>query len=84
MRPLFAVLIGLVLASPSTAAMNGCTDAWSDYERRVNDLDWLIERYTRCVEHSQGRDECASHFHRLRTGHIDYASAVSAIAVECN
>lgn len=84
MRAAISALIGLCLATPSAAMANACEDAWWEYNRRLDNIDQQVQRYTRCLRNSEGREDCSSHFRRLRTEQQQLEQAVQNIRLYCN
>jgi hypothetical protein len=83
-----AILIALVLATISapkaTADADDCSDAVSTYNSELNDVDYALRRYSRCVSNSRGRDDCSSEFRRLRYAQGDFETAVNMVRSNCD
>jgi hypothetical protein len=83
-----AVLIAVALATMSApkaiADADDCRDAVSTYNSKLNDVDYALRRYGRCVSDSRGQDDCSSEFRRLRYAQDDFETAVNAIRSECD
>lgn len=81
MSPIILVLcVFLAYVCPAFAS---CEDAVSAYNSSTSEIEYNLRRYSRCVEASQGRDDCYSEFRRLRSAHSDFESAVSQYQSEC-
>lgn len=68
----------------SPAAASECSDAADRYNYALDNVSYALNRYTRCLNASQGRDDCSSEFRRLRSAQDDLESAVSEIGAYCN
>jgi len=84
MRTKLSALL-LVVACSSSAGAQGeaCSDAVAEYNGALEAIDSAIRRYSRCVEGSQGSDDCSSPFRRLRSAQGDFEVAVSNHQAYC-
>lgn len=80
-RIAMAMAASLIFVAPSSAS--DCSDAIDAYNAATAEIDYRLRRYVRCVESSQGSDDCSTEFRRLRSAHSDFESAVSSYRSEC-
>jgi hypothetical protein len=69
---------------PFHAATANCDDAVNTYTSVISDVSDAIQRYTRCLSSSNGRDDCSSEFRKLKNAQSDFESAVSKYESECD
>ena len=69
------------LCSPAKA---DCNMAISSYNSALDDISTYLKRYTRCLDSSNGTDDCSSEFRRLRSAQSDFESAVSEYQLYCH
>jgi hypothetical protein len=78
------LLTGITLAPPTTAFADDCEDAVRRYNSILSDMNSTMRRLTSCVADSKGRDDCSSEFHRLKSAHGDFESAVTKYRRDCS
>jgi len=61
-----------------------CESAISDYESGVSEIDYALRAYVRCVESSEGRDDCDSEYRSLGYAQDAFSSAVSYLQIYCD
>lgn len=79
----FAVGLMALLAFAAPAIANDCDDAVEAYNSATSEIDYRLRRYVRCIESSQGDDDCSVEFRRLKSAHEDFESAVSDYRSDC-
>jgi len=77
------VAAGVLICASMKPAKADCSSAISSYNSAVSDIDSYLKRYTRCLSSSNGSDDCASEFRRLRSAQNDFESAVSQYQAYC-
>lgn len=77
------LVLGLVALEPRPASASGCQGAISDYNSAISEISSTMQRYTRCLNASGGRDDCSSEFRRLRSAQSDFESAVISYGASC-
>ena len=78
----WAAAVVVILAGPTNAASD-CSDSVETYNSAVGEISYTLKRYARCVEGSDGNDDCSSEFRRLKSAQSDFESAVSDYRSEC-
>ncbi len=81
---LFAVLAAVLSIPAAHADAEGCRDAAATYNAALSTQSYNLQRYTRCLETSQGQDTCSSQFRRLRNTQSEIEWAVSSYQSECD
>jgi hypothetical protein len=77
--------LGAALSIPAANAdADGCRDAVSSYNTALSSQSYNLQRYSRCLESSQGQDDCSSQFRRLRNTQSEIEWAVSSYQSECD
>jgi hypothetical protein len=89
MRNVTKVMATLIAWSlPGTASyaadQEACQAAVTSYKAAVDDVQYGLKRYIDCVGSSQGRDDCSSEFHRLKSAQDDFETAVSGYRSDCS
>ena len=75
------ILVGCLTAAKAIAS--DCSDARESYSSVLKDLSYELARYSKCLNYSDGTDDCSSEFKRLKNAQGDLESAVSEIASYC-
>jgi hypothetical protein len=78
-----AILLALPLAAPLCAIASDCDDAIDSYNSAVSEITYALRRYANCVSNSDGKDDCASEFRRLKNAQSEFESAVSDVDSYC-
>jgi hypothetical protein len=80
-----AVALGVALLSgiSATADPEACQGAMLVFKSARGSVGDYLRRYASCVSHSNGHDNCASEFSRLRPVQDDFEAAVSSYDREC-
>ncbi|ACL60469.1 hypothetical protein [Methylobacterium nodulans] len=73
----------LILALSVQPAWADCTGATDRYNTAVEEVAYQLKRYARCVRDSDGADDCAMEFGRLRNSQTDFEGAVADRQSEC-
>ena len=60
-----------------------CSSARAEYNTAYEQVAYTLKRYIRCVEASDGADDCYTEFRRLKSAQDDFSSSVSAIGIYC-
>jgi hypothetical protein len=76
-------MILLVLLFCSDAASADCAEARDHYRAVVEEVREYLGRYVECVVGSNGLDDCASEFQRLRNAQDEFQKAVEEFRAEC-
>ena len=74
-------MILLVLLFCSDVASADCAEA--RYRAVVEEVREYLGRYVECVVGSNGLDDCASEFQRLRNAQDEFQKAVEEFRAEC-
>lgn len=72
-----------VICTSVKPAKADCNLAISSYNSALSDIENYLRRYTRCLNSSDGADDCSSEFRRLRSAQSDFESAVSEYQLYC-
>lgn len=83
-RMLLAGLLALLLCRTAAAAAFDCSMASQSYNSAIDVLSLALKGYTRCVNDSQGFDDCSLPFNRLRTAHVEFENATSDVGRWCH
>lgn len=83
MRHALAALALLAGSISSPASASACSDSIQRYNEALSAVSYALNRYSRCVSESQGRDDCWTEFRRLKSAQDDFESAVSEIESYC-
>lgn len=75
---LTTILALSLIVAPASAAVQDCEYAISSYDNAVRDIETRLQRYARCIQWSQGQDDCSSEFRRLRSAQSGFETAVSS------
>jgi len=75
-------LVASSISAPAYAS--DCSDAADHYNQALNDVIYALNRYTRCINNSGGRDDCSTEFRRLRNAQSDLEYAVSEVQSYCD
>jgi len=80
-----AVALGIALLTgiSATADPDACKGAMLVFKSAKNGVGDYLRRYASCVSRSNGHDNCASEFSRLRSVQDDFELAVSSYDREC-
>lgn len=80
------ILISAVFLSVSgpTRAASDCKSAIAEYNSAVDEVDYTLKRYTRCLGASAGSDDCSSEFRKLKFAQDEFETAVSGYQSECH
>jgi hypothetical protein len=80
-----AVALGVALLSgiSATADPEACQGAMLVFKSARGSVGDYLRRYASCVSRSNGHDNCASEFSRLRPVQDDFEAAVSSYDREC-
>jgi len=65
------------------ATPEDCQYAVDQYNSAIGDVSDNLQRYSSCVEGSNGQDDCSSEFSSLSSSQDDFESAVSNYESEC-
>jgi hypothetical protein len=86
LRAVGSVLLVLAGCAGNSAFADSsdCQDTISRYNSAIDDVASTLKRYSSCVSSSNGKDDCSSEFHRLKTAQSDFEDAVNAVRSECN
>ena len=76
-----AALIASSISSPALAS--DCSDAAERYNYALDEVSFALTRYTRCLNASDGLDDCSTEFRRLRNAQSAFESAVSEVQAYC-
>ena len=76
-----AALLASLISSPALAS--DCSDAAEQYDQALDEVIYALNRYTRCLNGSGGRDDCSTEFRRLKNAQDDLEYAVSDIESYC-
>ena len=60
-----------------------CESAIDDYNAAIDEVNRRLKKYVRCLNNSDGYDDCSTKFRRLRRAHSDFESAVSDYQSYC-
>lgn len=82
MRLATCLALSLFLTQASYAS--ACSDAIDAYNDAISDIDSYLKRYARCLQNSEGSDDCSSEFRKLKNAQNDFESAVSEYQSECD
>ncbi|WKW50123.1 hypothetical protein [Rhodomicrobium lacus] len=77
------LLASLVLASAASAARPECDVAADLYNQQVENVAEKMAAYRQCFAESEGNDDCAKEFKRLRSAQDDLESAVGDVQNYC-
>jgi GH15 family glucan-1,4-alpha-glucosidase len=76
-----AALIASSISSPALAS--DCSDAAERYNYALDEVSYALSRYTRCLNASDGQDDCSTEFRRLRYAQDTFESAVGEVQAYC-
>ena len=79
----FAALAVAAAPAPATAYAAGCASAESNVVASRTALQRAIADYSACVARSDGHDDCAAAFRKLRAAQSDFATAVADLRGSC-
>lgn len=83
MRLVISLLILVGLCVPASADTGQCERAIRDYKNVSSDLADAVNRYVRCLNASDGTDDCSSEFSRLKWQQSEFEDAVSELKWRC-
>ena len=77
-----AITLG-IFAAAANADPESCHDALDQYKSAKSDVSEALAKYTSCIAHNDGHDDCSSEFSELQSAQDDFSSAVSDYESEC-
>lgn len=69
--------------SPSGAYASDCKEAHSKFSDAFRDVQYALNRYVRCMNNTDGTDDCSIEFRRLKYAQGDIETASSDIQSNC-
>lgn len=76
-------MLALLGTDKARAASEECSSAVEAYNSAMEDVSYVLKRYSVCVGDSRGRDDCSSEFRRVKNAQDDFETAVAAYGSEC-
>ena len=61
-----------------------CQEAIEKYNTAIQEIADKMKRYSRCLSGSEGNDDCATEFRRLKSAQDDFEYAVNGYRSECS
>jgi hypothetical protein len=83
MRTLFAAATASLMLAAPASAQNDCGSVQGDYNRAIDQISDRMELYAKCVNESQGHDDCSLQFKQLEKAHRRFDEAVMTIGFRC-
>jgi hypothetical protein len=78
------LILAAFTCAPAFANRSECNDAIEKYNSVIDDLSSTLQRYTRCVKGSEGKEDCSSEFRRLRNVQSEFEDTVNAVRNDCD
>lgn len=82
-RRALACIVLLYSYCPAYADVDQCERAIRDYKEASSELADYVNRYVRCLNNTDGSDDCSSEFSRLKRAQSDFEDAVSELGWKC-
>ena len=76
----YKIAICIFLFSVSQVMASDCDDKIRAYNDAVESLTGALQRYSRCLSDSAGKDDCSSEFRKLKSSQSEFESAVSSLS----
>lgn len=82
-RCVLACVIIMSWSWSAAADVEQCERAIRDYKEASSELADYVNRYVRCLNNTDGSDNCSSEFSRLKRAQSDFEDAVSELGWRC-
>lgn len=80
---LFWMALLMFTVAGQAAKAGDCSTAATDYNNAISEISSYLSRYTRCLNTSDGDNDCSSEFRRLKYAQHSFESAVSSVRWDC-